>query len=131
MMRDIKNSKGHRMPRLAVRLAPVAITSFILLAFAATASAKRHEKQPEAAPPAAGASMATGAPAASPMAAEPARRPDSPGAASAPRAAGGGMLQALDMNGDGHVSRDEYIVGQRVFARLDKDKDGVVKRADL
>lgn len=59
---------------------------------------------------------------------EPKGRPRAKGPA---RPLGMPSLQALDLNGDGAVTRDEYQVGKRAFDRHDTDKDGVVKLSEV
>ncbi len=48
-----------------------------------------------------------------------------------PPPGGGGMLERLDTNGDGVITKDEYMadVAKR-FARLDTNKDGKVSQAE-
>lgn len=55
------------------------------------------------------------------------------GLASAQRGAGGGSpFDRADANGDGKVTRDEYVAAREAqFGRMDRNQDGVVSKADF
>jgi len=59
-------------------------------------------------------------------------RPARPSGADRPRRGGGmGMGRMADANGDGKVSKDEYVAMQlRMFDRMDADHDGQLTKAE-
>jgi Ca2+-binding EF-hand superfamily protein len=64
---------------------------------------------------------------------KPAEKPTSPAPATAPapdRAAMRERLQAMDKDGDGKVSKDEFTGPAQLFERLDANSDGVISRED-
>lgn len=65
----------------------------------------------------------------------PAGAPPAPAADAAPRPEGargpGGMRRMLDANGDGKITKDEFIAAQgRRFARMDENGDGKVTKEE-
>ncbi|TIQ37196.1 MAG: signal transduction protein [Mesorhizobium sp.] len=53
-------------------------------------------------------------------------------AAQAQDAPGRRMLQRLDINGDGAISKDEIMAGrERMFKRLDRNGDGVIDEKEV
>jgi Ca2+-binding EF-hand superfamily protein len=59
------------------------------------------------------------------------RARDSMGGAGPGGAAPGARLQAMDKNGDGKVSRDEFTGPPAMFDRIDADKDGFITRDEV